>query len=321
MRKRILVKFLLFAFAFLLLAPMHTEAAKKQGWQKSGFYYENGKKVKNALKKINGSYYYFDKKGKTVKKAMMTIKGKRYYFRGGGKAAKGWVTYRKEKYYFNEKCRGVTGLVQIGKNKYFFDEDGVMQTGWQIIGNKKAYFYGKTGRMAKNRTIDGQKINKKGFAKLTHKDKARQDAMDQAEEILKAITTSGMSQAQKLSAAFQYMTNRGRFGYRTWRNFQVYDGWEYDYALEIFEKRAGNCYNFACGFAVLAKAIGYDAYVVTGRVPGTRDGAGDGMTRHALVTINGLYYDPEAQFAGWASGIYGLSGYPMSLQVTGSSKV
>lgn len=142
-----------------------------------------------------------------------------------------------------------------------------------------------------------------------------QKALEKAKQILAKITTSKMSKSQKLYAAFQYMTSRANFSYRTWRGFSVYDGWEYDYALEMYEKRAGNCYNFACGFAMLAKAIGYQPQVIAGRVPGGVDGAPDGFTRHSLVKINGLYYDPEAQFDGWARGVYGLGYYPMYLQI------
>jgi transglutaminase-like putative cysteine protease len=196
-----------------------------------------------------------------------------------------------------------------------------MQTGWQYLEEKKAYFYLKTGKMAVNRTIDGATINSKGYAKMTYADKAMVKATEKAEEILATITNDSMTDSQKLRAAYDYMCSRSRFSYVTWRAFQVYDGWEYDYAYEIYTKHGGNCYNFACGFAMMAKVIGYDAYVVRGRVPGSRDGAGDGLTRHACVKINGLYYDPEAQFAGWATGIYGYSTYPMTFQILGSRKI
>ena len=46
--------------------------------------------------------------------------------------------------------------------------------------------------------------------------------------------------------------------------------------------------------------------MICGRVPGSRDGAADGFTRHCWVKINGLYYDPEAQYAGWMKGVYRL---------------
>ena len=37
--------------------------------------------------------------------------------------------------------------------------------------------------------------------------------------------------------------------------------------------------------------IGYNPYVVLGRVSGTRDGAADGLTSHGWVIIDGCYYD------------------------------
>ena len=58
-----------------------------------------------------------------------------------------------------------------------------------------------------------------------------------------------------------------------------------------------------------ANAVGYESYVVCGRVSGSRDHARDGLTRHAWVRIGGLNYDPEGQFAGWYRGCYGASGY------------
>ena len=227
-----------------------------------------------------------------------------------------WVNKGGYRYYYNQKGKKVKNKVkQIGKFRYSFDKKGRMQTGWQIFGSKKAYFSKKSGRMQVNKKVDGVKIGKSGYVKRSKTELKEQKALEKAKQILAKITTSKMSKSQKLYAAFQYMTSRANFSYRTWRGFSVYDGWEYDYALEMYEKRAGNCYNFACGFAMLAKAIGYQPQVIAGRVPGGVDGAPDGFTRHSLVKINGLYYDPEAQFDGWARGVYGLGYYPMYLQI------
>ena len=71
----------------------------------------------------------------------------------------------------------------------------------------------------------------------------------------------------------------------------------------MFRTGYGNCYGFSCIFAALAREIGYTPYMICGRVPGSRDGAADGFTRHCWVKINGLYYDPEAQYAGWMKGV------------------
>ena len=76
----------------------------------------------------------------------------------------------------------------------------------------------------------------------------------------------------------------------------------------------GNCYGFACTFAALAKELGYDPYVICGRVPGSRDQAADGYTRHGWVLINGLHYDAEGAFAGWG-GCFGTSSFTTAYQV------
>ena len=163
-------------------------------------------------------------------------------------------------------------------------------------------------------------INKKGYAKASRTELARQEALEKAEKLLDSITSPGMSKSQKLRAAFDYMSSRSNLTYVTWRSFQAYKGWEYDYAIEIYDRRGGNCYNFASGFAMLAKVIGYEPYVVRGRVRGSRDGAADGLTRHACVSIDGLYYDPELQFAGTSPGIYGVSYSPM-IQILGRNRI
>lgn len=324
MKKEILLAGGMLFLVCLLLAPMRTNAARNSWVTKKNeryYYDENGTLVRSRLKKIGKRKYFFDRKGRMVKNTMKVVRGKRYYFGRNGKAKTGWVTWQGKKYYFDEEGCGVKGLYQIGESQYFFSDQGMMQTGWQFFEKKKAYFYQKTGKMAVNRTIDGVKLDKNGYAKLTRKDKVKKEAEEKAAGILKKITTNGMSRAQQLRAAFDYVSSRSNFSYVTWRAFEVYDGWEYDYAIEFYDKKAGNCYNFACGFAVLAKVIGYeDCRVVRGRIRGSRDGAPDGLTRHACVRINGLYYDPELQFAGTSPGIYGMSAAPLP-QILGISKV
>ena len=44
---------------------------------------------------------------------------------------------------------------------------------------------------------------------------------------------------------------------------------------------------------------------------GTRDHAPDGFTGHCWVRIDNRYYDPEADWAGWMTGVYGYSSYPI----------
>jgi hypothetical protein len=127
--------------------------------------------------------------------------------------------------------------------------------------------------------------------------------------IVSSITTDKMTKAQKLRACWNYMVSRSRFYYVSKYPNINEANWQKKTAYNMFTTHAGNCYSFACGFAALADEVGYNAYVVCGRVSGSRDRSSDGLTRHAWVRIDGKYYDPEAQFAGWCRGIYGSSSY------------
>lgn len=269
-----------------------------------------------GLQEVDGVYYYFVKPGVPVKKQFQTIQKKIYYFKANGAAAAGWKKIKGKKYYFSEKGAAAVGLKQIGQDQYYFDEKGVMQTGWQKLGKRIAYFQKKTGKMVKNKVVDGVKIKKNGYAKLTSVQKKQLKAEEKAREIAKKITNSSMSASQKLRACWNYMVSRQNFHYVR-KEFSAYKGWEYDYAYQMLTGRGGNCYNFACAFAMLAKAVGYKPYVLRGMVPHT----GGGMTPHCMVKINGHYYDPEAQWAGWAPGIYGNTVYPMTWSQSGSKKV
>lgn len=57
----------------------------------------------------------------------------------------------------------MTQEVQAAENdSYCFDSKGRMKTGWQYIRNGYHYFDPKTGKMRKNTTVQGRKIDKNG---------------------------------------------------------------------------------------------------------------------------------------------------------------
>ena len=61
-------------------------------------------------------------------------------------------------------------------------------------------------------------------------------------------------------------------------------------AEDMYSHGSGNCYSFACLFAVTAKQLGYsDIYVHNGMTTAARGG----WTAHSWVTIGGGEYDPE----------------------------
>ena len=124
-----------------------------------------------------------------------------------------------------------------------------------------------------------------------------------------------MTQSQKLYACWRYVVSDGGFYYGGPDPNLDESGWARNEALRMFNTGVGNCYGFSCIFAALAREIGYTPYMICGRVPGTRDCAADGFTRHCWVEIDGLYYDPEAHYAGWMSGVCGYDYYPIAHQI------
>ncbi len=277
---------------------------------------------KTGLYKENGKYYYY-KNGRKIKNKWknITVSGKvrRYYFQADGSACTSVAKIDGTYYCFSKLgrlCRYSTNrLVTAGKYQYCPDKNGKCQTGWLLIG-KKLYYASAKGRIQTSKTIDGIKLTKSGAAStsgVSAKLKIKEL------QVVSQITKSSMTKAQKLKACWNYVVG-GRFGYANMSPNLKEKDWQKTFAYRMLVTKRGSCTSFACAFAALASAIGYDPVVVYGRVPGTRDQAADGYTRHCWVRIDGKYYDPEAQYAGWMRGVYAYSVYPISYQVTKSIK-
>ena len=73
----------------------------------------------------------------------------------------GWKRTAGERYYY-QNGYPVKGFRKIANDCYYFDSKGRMKTGWQYIRNRYRYFDSKTGKMKKNATVQGRKINADG---------------------------------------------------------------------------------------------------------------------------------------------------------------
>lgn len=270
-----------------------TVQAKKglvQEGKKLVYYDKNGNKLKNRWKHVHRNYYYFGKNG--------------YAVTGGQKIGK-YV------YVFDRQGRAVrpakTSVQKVGKSLFYVDTKGRAKTGWFTIGNR-LYKADWRGRLTKSKTISNITFNKKGYAKNDLESQLKLKLMS----TIASITTPDMSSYQKLYACWRYLTGSGNFYYSGYDPDFSQKGWQRDLAYRMLVTGGGDCYGFASTFAAMADELGFDAYVVTGRVSGTRDGAADGLTRHGWCIINGAYYDPEAQFAGWFRGVYGSGSYDIN---------
>ena len=203
-----------------------------------------------------------------------------------------------------------TSVIKPGKKYYLVSPSGKALSGWRVVGNN-LYYAGSNGVVKRNTTYEGISFGAKGAAKKS----AAATYQKTIVETVNRICSEDMTREEKLYACWKYVTNSNSFSYYIWPYMVGDDGWVRKSAWQLLETGRGDCYNFACAFAAMAGVVGYKAYVVYGRVSGTRDHAADGLTRHAWVKINGLYYDPEAEWANWYRGVYGEESYDLRHQV------
>ena len=275
------------------------QAASTRTQKKNGFYeerkgkycyYKKGKKLKKKWKKIKGSYYYFGKDGYAYT-TNHSVNGVRYLFREDGRLYK----------------KNPSAFVKVRGRTYYVNKRGEVKIGWFHIG-KYMYYADSHGKIKQGGSYQGVKFNSKGRAKYSYSLEVRM----KVQNVLDSITTNKMSKGQKLSACYNYLVRNGGFGYSTayYPNLRA-SKWYLVTADRMLTLKRGNCYSFACAFAAFAKELGYNPYLMCGRVPGSRDGASDGYTRHCWVMIDGRHYDPEGAYAGWG-GCFGSAGFTTS---------
>jgi len=221
----------------------------------------------------------------------------RYYELTNGKRLTGYgykidgvfYVFRKNGYLMQTETEKIA---QGTKNYYHVAaKTGRAVSGWFIYKENLYYSY-ETGRCAANTTIRGISFGADGKALASANRSLKMKTM----QIISSICNESDANYTKLRKAYNYVV------YHTW--YGGYDpniwsdGWTRSLALNVLTTHVGNCYGFSAAFAALAWEIGYSPQLVCGRVPGTRDGAADGYTRHCWVRIDGLLYDPELAYAG-----------------------
>ncbi|MCR4741138.1 MAG: hypothetical protein K5886_12875 [Lachnospiraceae bacterium] len=191
--------------------------------------------------------------------------------------------------------------VNLNGKIYYISTGGVIfSNGWAQIGDGIFYF-GPDGAMVTNTVVDGFTIGPDGRVVIptmpvVAEPQIYPDSMlsQYCMNIINSVTNPSMTQDQKLAACYSFVVRNYRYN----RTYETPSGnWTGQYATELFTNGYGNCYRFACGFAYLAKALGYEVKVITGSVKAARGG----VTPHSWVEIfyNGGWYicDPELQMA------------------------
>lgn len=154
-----LKKFISSAMAVIMVAgsvPVIVLAAPEDGWVKKDgkwYYYQDGKKVKNATAHDGSKLYLLDSKGVRITKKGWFQVGTKYETEYGDKyTVKNW-------YYLSKGGKVATGWKKIGKKWYLFDY------AWGQMAHSEAVY--KSGKF---RLLDdsGKMVTKKSWYQVKH---------------------------------------------------------------------------------------------------------------------------------------------------------
>lgn len=259
----------------------------------------------NGLVSRNGKYYYYVN-SQPVKNRWMTVyipvNGnyvvRRFYFSSNGSACTGAVTINGSIYIFNNQGAlvrsSVNRLFAIDGNVYCPDQNGKAQTNCWLLVNNHLYYAQRNGVIARNMTYQGITI-RNGVAQAG----LARNLKILCLSLLGQGTKNSDTSLRKLLASWAFLMNRNRFRYvdMALPNFNN-RYWAKSNAYSMLLTRKGDAFGFACAFAALASACGYQPYVIVGKVYSSEDVSLD----HCWVRIGSRYFDPEGQFSGWNIG-------------------
>lgn len=246
-------------------------------------YFQSGiASTANGLQKISGATYYLE--NGCVRTGMIYVGSNLYFFdpANGGQMKTGWLKLFDSSYY--AESTGIikrSGIFAAGTNFYISDQNGALRYGWIKLGDYY-YYTGSDGVMRRNTTVDGYKLDGSG---------KRIDIYSVTLAAVAKAAPSG-SNADKLKACFNWLVKNCSYKRDYTDPLTLSGNWREQYAMEMLQNHQGNCYRYACAFAYMAEALGYDASVMVGRV----SAVGGGTTPHAYtqIKINGVTYICDA---------------------------
>ncbi len=170
---------------------------------------------------------------------------------------------------------------------------------------KKCYFIVKgrlyrarvSGKLFTNKTAGDFTFDSKGRAKNNVNAKLKIKIM----KLVSQITKGKKTQETKLRACFDYVVSK-RFKYRHVAKAKG-KRWMYQSAYDMLRRGYGDCYCYCALFSVMAKELGYDPQIISGKAaPPDKFAYMGGAWAHAWVKIGSYYYDPERHSRKWMNG-------------------
>ena len=176
-------------------------------------------------------------------------------------------------------------------------------SGFYSLGADLYYIDPATGMVVTDTEVNGFKFGPDG--KYTSGD-AEIDGY--VTEVLESIVKPGMTQEEKLRAAYLY--TRDGFTYLRRNYYEIgHTGWTLEDARIMFQTKRGNCYCYTSVFYYLTRQLGYDSTAYAGVVGSNRSPHGwveiefDGVTQ---------IFDTELEMAYRKKGVYYYDFYMMS---------
>ena len=143
---------------------LENSGAMKRGWLKDGgkwYYLQNSGAMAYGFNSIDGKTYFLDASG-AMRTAWFKISNQWYYFDGSGAMLTGWIKPDGNWYYLFENGIMATGWLARNGELYHLASSGAMTTGWLYDEGSYYYLDPVSGRMARNKVVDGWQIGPDG---------------------------------------------------------------------------------------------------------------------------------------------------------------
>jgi len=255
---------------------------------------------------------------KTVVGFVPTENGIQWQYSDGTYLKNDWLNMGGMSFHFDSEGNLQTGMVTIGSNTYYFDANGTMVTdAFRTVG-EDLYYFTSDGSMAKNTTVDGNTIGedgrvvKEGTTEVTEEAGSagvairgdRTAIYNTCMAIIAGVTTPDMTNEQKLRACYDWVMDYTSYK----RTYETPEGdWTANYAMDVYTTGKGNCYRYAAAFAYLAKALGYEAKIDTGRIQAARGGTTPHGWCEVKVGDTWYLFDPDMEDAKHVRSYYKLT--------------
>ena len=192
---------------------------------------------------------------------------------------KGWDSQKGSDFYLDASGRRLKGLQVIEGETYFFTGKGILYHGWKKLEDHYVYFASgrrSQGKMLKNRTVNGFRLDGNGYADLPSKgEQERMRAFVYISGLMNRLTKAGWGPKRKLRAIFDYASKLPYL-------YDENDKTAAQCVLKFKKQIDGDCGDTNTTMAFAGALLGFESFV-------------EDNFDHWWAKINGKIYDTNFQ--------------------------